>query len=249
MLEPKEKEFVDHFSSKKGSVYHLNKTLDAFWGRITNKVFVPVLLSIYDKLVETNRTKDAKKIWWGDADGDLYYIPNEKRKIIVFTTQSRDYLFVLTPMERIEYNPDAEDGGKIGEEYESYSLHIRRVWRPLEKDSIWDQENILSNINNALDAVETLEEYADDFSKYPQRPGLALYEKIDFDLDEYHDEPRFYGDFRDPGYILSYNDRFFSELVEGTKYSHIELEMLYTNSLNVMAAELDLDLPHLEGNW
>lgn len=237
-----QKEFVDHFFSKKSSVFDLNNAIDAFWGRVTKEVFLPGLLAIYDKLVETNRVK-SDDCWWGDADGNLHYIPNEKHKVIVFTTQSRDYLFIMTPMKRIEYYPDAPEGKHFGKEFDSHSLHIRRIWRQYKKDVIWDEEKILSSIKNALDSVETLEEYTDDFSEYPQRPSLEMYEKIDFDLDNFQDSPRFYGDIRDPGYILTYNDRFWSERVEGTKFSHYDLEMLYTCNLGVMAAELDVDIP------
>lgn len=236
--EKKEEEFANHFFRKDLSVgcLHLNWAIDAFWTKVTKEVFIPKLLTVYSKLVEKNISEE-KPVYWGDADGKLYFIPSKKRKVIVFTTQSRDYLFMLTPMMAREYFPDAED--KFGKEYETHSIHIRRIWRPFKKGDIYDLKEMKKNVKSMLDSVETLEEFADDFSQYPQRPSIEMYRKVDFNLDDYQESPRFYGDFRDAGYIASYKDRYGASRVEGTRYSHTELQYLAESGLSCMMYEFE----------
>lgn len=237
-----EKEFVNHMFNHRVTFIEFDRAIDAFWGKVAREVFIPTLIKIYDKMVETRRVKGARNISWGDADGDLYYIPNDDRKVIVFTSQTYDYLFVLDPIVTREYFSDAPAKEKFGKELKTHTLHIRRIWRTLKKDSIHNQDKILSNIKSALDAVETLSEYSDDHSLYPQRPSLNLYSKIDFSLNEFHDKPRFFGDLRDPGYILSCNNRFFLDRVEGAKYALTHLQSIAQCNLGVMASELDVKL-------
>lgn len=238
--EPEISQMVDFFYNHRSSVLHLNWFLDAYWTKVTKEQFLPGLLAVYNKLVE-KKISEKKPMYWGDADGKLYYIPNDERKVFVFTTQSQDYLFVLTPMTGIEYFPDAEEGKHFGEEFETHSLHIRRIWRKFDKEHYAFDKDRLKDVKAVLDNVESLAEFCDDHSQYPQRPSLEMYRKINFDLDNFHDKPRFYGDIRDSGYILSMNDRYGMVGVEGTKYSHNELEMLSTVNLGVMFHDLDID--------
>jgi hypothetical protein len=236
---------VNHFFNRQCGILHLNWFLDAYWTKVTKEIFIPGLLAIYDKLVEKG-IAEGNDTHWGDADGKLYYIPNKDRKVIVFTTQCRDYLFILSPIECVEYFPDAPEGERIGERYESHSLHIRRIWRPYEPGDIYNLKEIKSNLKKMLDSVETLEQYTDDFSQYPQRPSLELYRKINFNLDKYQESPRFYGDFRDSGFILSYNDRYGGRL-EGSQYSHNDLQGIATVDLGCMAYEMEVEIPRLNG--
>jgi hypothetical protein len=232
-------EFASFFAQDDVRVLHLNWALDAYWTKITKKVFIPELLTIYQKLFEKGITED-KYISWGDADGTLYYIPSKGKKVIVFTTQCIDYLFILQPMMAREYFPDAiELKDKFGKEYETHSIHIRRVWRPYKKGDIYNLKEIKQSVNAMLDSVETLEGFADDFSQFPQRPSIELYRKIDFNLDKYQESPRFYGDFRDAGYILSYKDKYSNGRVDGTQHSHTDLQILSETNLGCMLYEIE----------
>lgn len=235
-------EAIDYFFNHKTGLLQLNWFLDRFWTKATKEIIIPRLVTIYYKLVEKGFSEENPKSW-GDADGHLYYIPNKNHKVIVFTTQSRDYLFTLTPTTVKEYFPDAAPNKRFGADIETHTIHIRRVWRTYTPKSIYDLKKIKNSINNMLDSVETLEEFADDFSQYPQRPSLELYRKIDFNLDDYHDKPRFYGDIRDAGYILSFNTMFSTDRVDGTNYSHNELAMLTRLNLGVMEYDLEIETP------
>lgn len=234
---------IEHFFAK--NILYLNQFLDAYWMKVTKEIFIPKLINIYDQLVEYRITED-NQISWGDADGYLYYIPNKSRKVIVFTTQNRNYLFILLPEKVMDYFPNNPEGSQFGPEYDSYKLHIRRTWKPYKKECSYSIPQIKGSIKKMLDSVEELEEFADDFSEYPQRPSLEVYHEVDFNIDTYKqsDKVSFCADYRDPGYILSF-DPIYGGRLHGTKYSHNELELLLTCNLECMTRsveELNADL-------
>ena len=231
-LEPnqkiEEKVAEDFFHMECGTL-HLGWAVDRYWIKVAREIMIPNLHKIYDALVAKGYSEN-QDFSWGDYDGSLYYIPNEKREIIVFTTQSTNFLFILG---------DIYDGKK------SDTLHIRKFWEPYKAGDIWGEDKMLGDIHKIIDSVETLEKFADDFSQYPQRPSLELYRKIDFDLNNYQREPRFYGDCRDHGYIISLGKYRDHDL--RTMYTSHYLDILATCYIGVMAEDLEIDPINLKG--
>lgn len=236
---------ANHFTSTSCGVLHMGWAIDAFWTKVANDIFIPGLIKIHEALVKKKST-ETKPISWGDADGNLYHVPCGDRKVIVFTTQSRNYLFIVSPAIMLDNS---------GEEKESHTLHIRRVWPKYKKPTykLWaedEEKRILSTMSRAITSVETLAQYSDDHGQYPHRPSLDMYHKIDFNLDKYNDKPRFYGDCRDPGYIMSLGShgcRMPLDKAEYTSHHFSELAILATCNLGVMARDAGVKIKELDG--
>lgn len=223
--------FAGHYLNSKVGHLHLEWMMDRYWTMVTNKVIIPAFVAIYDKLVAKGYS-DKNKYSWGDADGYIYFIHNEGKKVMVYTSQSRDYLITL--------------GVNSTWQYSSHSIHIRRVWRDFKKGVIYDLADKIDNVASIINSVETFEEFNDNNSMYPRRPGLALYAKIQYNLDKFQEKPRFYGDIRDPGYVLSYRGSTELERVDGTKYSFYDIEKFATLYTQHIATELDVEVPSMK---
>lgn len=227
-----EKVFAEHFFNSNVGHLHLGWMVDEYFTLVTQKVLIPSFALLYDKLVEKGHD-DKNVMDWGDLDGTFYYIPNEERMVMVYTSQNRDYIIIM------KKNPEFY--------HASHGIHIRRIWRDFDKDRFYDLEGRTKDIMSILDSVETFEEYHDNHSQYPRRPGLDLFKKINFNLDDFQDKPRFYGDIRDPGYVVSYKGSYPQERVDGTSYSFHDIKYFATCYVGSLAYELDVELPvHFE---
>lgn len=240
--EADEKAFATKYLNEKCGTLHLGWVLDHYWGLVTERVILPSARIIYNELVK--RGHDEKNtLMWGDADGHVCYIPSKDKKVFVHTTQNRDYLYIIN-------EKDDEDnwGGRFD---------IRRIYRQWDKDD-WTvgqlQESGDKLIEKCIEFAGSLEEYHDDHYRYSHRPSLEAYRKVDFKI-PYHPVDRekerdYYGDFRDGGYVLSYEfflARTSHPTVEGSKYVFSELEMLATCNIPSIGMDLDIELPSLDG--
>lgn len=237
-------EFAAHFFDMKCGPLNLEWAIDAYWGKVVKEVLRPTIVDIYHALVNRNITED-NKIYTNDADSATYYIPHQTRKVFVSTTQSRDFLYVY---EEDKFRP---------------SLHVRRIWREATSNKLHYKPSVmLKDIQSAINHADHLSEFADTTAQYVMRPGLQYYKEIDFaipsDEDKYVGKNkslrRTFGDFRDPGYVLSFEDWPSDEgidypppRVEGSKYTFKDIEILATCFIPCLARELGIECRHLSG--
>ena len=239
--EADEKAIATKYLDESCGTLHLEWVMDHYWGLVTEKVILPSARIIYDELVKRGHG-EKNTLMWGDADGHVCYIPCEGRKVFVHTTQSRDYLYIIN-----EGETEDSWGGRFD---------IRRIYRQLEKDD-WTYEELMKgkrSINKMLEYADSLAEHHDDHKKWAtNRPSLEAYRRINFEIPytkEHMKEKSFYGDFRDSGYILSYEffrARTSHPTVEGSKYVFYDLEILATCNLPSIGMDLDIKLPGLSG--
>lgn len=232
-----EKRIANHYLNENCGALHLAWVLDHYWGLVTQKVILPTASLIYDELLKKDYSEKNKL---DIHDGEVYFIPSDNKKVFVQTTQSRDFLYIIN----------------INKTKDSWNnLHIRRIYRELDQTDDWySDKELIGNMKLALQNIDTLMEYHDDHYQFSSRPSLEAYRKIDFKIPYYpkdHMKERSnYGDFRDGGYILSY-DGYLSDIstprVEGAKYVFHDLEMQATSYLPCLASELEIKIPHLDG--
>lgn len=229
-----------YLNDEHGGTQHLSWMIDRYWLGVAQRTLIPGFALLYDKLVELEHS-EFNKMSWGDADGEFYYIPNKDgRKVMVYTSQNRDFLITMMPKKDYRY----EEGMKTGPiVVDTHSFHIRRIWRLYEDGDIHDLKATMKDIHSVLAAVDHLSDYADDHYQYPHRPSIELYRKIDFNLDDYQENPRFYGDLRDPGFVFSSRGRS-HDRVEGTVYSFGDLNY-FPMYLGHLADELNVNINHL----
>jgi hypothetical protein len=244
----KEREFGKHFANTKCGILHAQWAMEAFWGEVTQNVILPGCLAIHAALVKKGITK-KKCINFNDADDDVYFIKtkDKNRKVFVHSTQSRDYLYIIEETTAWDL--------KTSKSLPAHNLHIRRIFRDLKKDPhlVIELEKEIT-INKLLQYANTLNEFHDDHRKWlSDRPSLQAYKRIDFEIPytkEHMKERSFYGDFRDGGYILSY-DGYLAKAagprVEGSVYSFTELTHISTIYLSCIADELEIKVPKLDG--
>ncbi|HEY5268057.1 MAG TPA: hypothetical protein VII94_02900, partial [Candidatus Saccharimonadales bacterium] len=232
------------YSTQRCGLLHLGWALDTFWTKVTNEFFIPSLVKIYDALVAKGLSED-NKLSVCDADGHMYYIPNKDRKVIVYTTQTRNYLFILEPYKTREYFPDKPPSQMFGEEYETHSLHIRKFWEHYNKEYGYLDEKKFKDIKYLIENADVLEEFADDHAEYPQRYSLDMYKKVNFNIDNHVKKPSFFGDMRDSGYIITVSQMY--KRADKTTGTFQELELIATCDIGCMAYELDLKIPVLPG--
>ncbi len=225
--------FAQHFFNDHVGYLHLEWMVDRYWTLVTKEIIIPGFVKLFNALADKGHD-ESNKLSWGDADGYFYYIPrkaDEKRMVMVYTSQSRDYLIILTE--------------NSSWDYASHSIHIRRIWRDYKRGSIYDVKDKTKSAAAVINNLSSFEDYNDNNARYPQRPGLYLYQQIGYDLSKFHDQPRFYGDIRDPGYVLSYDGRYQISRIEGTKYSSTDIQYFATTYLNSLAYELDVEVKSL----
>lgn len=231
---------ANKYLNEKCGTLHLGWVLDHYWGLVTQKMILPAALKIHAALVEKGHS-EKNSLMWGDADGDIFFIPSKDKKVFVHTTQSRDFLYIIN--NRSEFGDDGD-----------CSFHIRRIYRAFKEDRCYTSKELIGSMKLARQHADTLSEYHDDDYRYSHRPSLEAYRKVDFQI-PYHPKDRekerdYYGDFRDGGYILSYDGwqaRRVHPRVEGSKYVFTELETLATCYISSMACDLEIDIPHLDG--
>jgi hypothetical protein len=106
-----------------------------------------------------------------------FFIPAKNNiKVFAHFTSNLDYIFIMN----------------------KEKFHVRRVYRTWNKKGYLKAKEISGTLSKALMSVETLSEFNDDHYAYSRRPSLNAYRKKNFNVT--------YGDGRDPGYVLSYND-------------------------------------------
>lgn len=235
-----EKTIATKYLNESCGPLHLSWILDHYWGLVTKTTILPSAHLVYDELVKKGHTEE-NTLMWGDADGHVCYIPCKNKKVFVHTTQNIDFLYVIS-----------ETGRHGGRDYGRFD--IRRIYRDWEEDS-WqaDEARKDSSVQHWLSHADSLMEHHDDHYRYSRRPSLEAYRKVGFQI-PYHPKDRekerdYYGDFRDGGYILSY-DFFHAKdhpRVEGSKIVLTELELLATCWLPSIGHDLDIELPQLGG--
>lgn len=253
--EPNEKDiseldFANKFFNMQCGQLHLGWHLDAYWALVTKEIILPGALAIHQALVEKNYT-EANKFRFNDADDTIFFIPKQdgkdeidgkmSKKVFVHTTQSRDFLYVISDTNY------------------SSRMHIRRIWRTWnEERAFYKEKTVLKDISTAIRYSEWLSEYNDDHYTYPRRPSLQFYRDINFSIPTNKDIRvneslrRAYGDFRDPGCILSYElhkDEYHNDngRLEGSRIAMCDLEMVSTHYIPCIAIELGLDVKGLNG--
>lgn len=232
---PWEKEEVtiaNKYLNERCGLLHLSWALDHYWGLVARDIILPTANAVYDQLVKKDLSEKNKLIT-NDADDRVYFIPSKDKKVWVHTSQCYDFLYIIK-------NNTEQD------------LHIRRIFRTWRKDSSTSIKDLIGNFKLALQNADTLGEYNDDHYRYSNRPSLEAYRKIDFQIPYTKNQngARFYGDFRDGGYVLSYEgwlSKHSKPRVEGSKYVFNTLESLTTCYLPCVARDLELDTPQLKG--
>lgn len=234
--EANEKTVAEKYYNEKCGPLHLSWAMDRYWGLVTERVIMPNAIAIHEALVQKGHNEE--NVFDFASDDTTFFIPCKNRKVFVHTTQSRDYLYIV---------------GSDFPELREDDLHIRRIYRQW-KDSYYTAKECFGTVKRALQYADTLNEYSDDHYQYSHRPSLEAYRKVNFQI-PYHPkdhmkEKSYYGDFRDGGYVLSYNgwmSKASGPRVEGSKYVFSDLEIIATCYLTCLADALELSTPRLDG--
>jgi hypothetical protein len=196
--------------------YCLETISNRFWGEYVCKHALPGLERVHAALVERAHDQN-NKFDFNDLDDRIWYEPlDDKRKVIVHTMQNANWLYVWD-----------STGGYRG-------FHVRQWWKqyvPAKKikdklNKEWcaaeEAEFRKKGIIYAIQKAERLRElWSDGMSDgmvAASRPSLEEYRKNNF-------KPQ-YGDVRDSGYILSYQERW--NEIDGSFHHHRELEIMCT---------------------
>lgn len=240
-MDKKERSFAKHFAKTQCGVLHAEWAMDAFWGEVTRDIILPGCLAIHEALVKKNATEKEVVDFHDDT---VFFIPQKTkdRKVFVHTTQSQDFLYVLNK------------GFSLKEDENSWDLHIRRIYRDMSDDTYTIDELKKGGIKAALQYADWLTQYHDDHYQYSHRPSLEAYRKVNFQI-PYHPKDRdkehdYYGDFRDGGYILSYEGWMASSSgprVEGSIISHHDMKHIATLYLSHIAEVLEIKVPQMKG--
>lgn len=212
------------------SALYMEWTVNRYWGNYCRKYVLQTLERVYNQLVKEKRTEKNPRNY-NDCDDNLWYVPDPKkdgRRIMIHTSQNTNLIFIW-------------DGKFLNEDLWEFSrLHIRRYFPKYEikindledwekKDREKDEQEykdkgILWSIRNA----DQLIEYSDDLfkNKYPKRYSLDYYKKNKFEVR--------YGDFRDIGYVLTYQ----SNNIEGAMKNHDIIKLVFDCYLPCMLSEL-----------
>jgi len=194
---------------------YLEWVSDKFWA-----LQMPALLNdlnrIYDELVKRNIT-EKNKTDFNDMDDRVFFFPNKESRVIVHTGQSFRHIYI--------WDNDRTPGFR--------RLHVRRFWDvydPKPKDKLsreWadrDEREFKAAVEKQglkqaiLKARHLSDEYADDYkgNPYPYRYSLGHYKKNGFKVQ--------YGDCRDKGYVLSWEE--FKDKVDGSMYTHHIIKLI-----------------------
>lgn len=218
----------------------LGWTVDAYWGLVTQKVLLPAALKIHQHLVE-KKISEKNKHSFQCFDGKIFYIPvSPGRKVFVHTTQSQDFLFVIQT-------------GHVGR------LDIRRIFPILtKKENEYTYGKVVSGkmtVKKALGMAEELTGFSDDHLKWASsRPSLEAYRRVKFRIPhvsqkDHMKEILFYGDARDPGYVLSYS--FYEAdardpVVHNSMRVHEDIHHQVNVYLPSIAQDLGIKIPRLD---
>ena len=206
----------------------LEWTVNKFWGNFCRLYMIESLEKVYSGLVE-KKAIEKKSISFNDADDSMWYIPDPEtsnRRIVCHEGQTLRFLFVWDEPDKMK---------RYGK------LHIRRYYDkyvPSSKIKDWEKQykekdeqkykdkGILWSIRQ----TDSLSEYSDEEMKnpYPSRLSLNHYKKNGFQVR--------YGDFRDKGYVLTYQA--FDNNVEGAMSQHQLIKLIAECIIPCMVMEL-----------
>lgn len=201
----------------------LQWTAEKFWA-LRMPAMMDQLNRIYAKLLK-DRITEKKKIDFNDADDRVWYEPCRPYKVVVHTTQNYNFLYVWR-----KDDDKAGPGTLMSSGRGMRKLDVRRFFDryddpaydrandKFEKEEDEEFKKLVAKEGRAGAAREVwrLDHFADDGAQYPHRLSLEAYRKLSF-------EPR-YGDARDPGYILSWDE--FGQKVDDAIHQHTMLDHL-----------------------
>lgn len=159
---------------------------------------------IVEALKTNSYTQDSPYVF-NDCDNQLFYIPHEKL-IFCIESQNTRYIYIL----------------------HNNKLHIRRYYDEYDFDGEKDEwahreeeaykkKGIHEAIANAGWLTEQWSDCVSD-NDYPERPSLQYFKDCDFN-------PQ-YGDCRDIGYVLSYED-LMSPRADRALFNYIDVKMAF----------------------
>ncbi|MHC4188409.1 MAG: hypothetical protein ACYSUB_01865 [Planctomycetota bacterium] len=146
---------------------------------------------------------------YNDCDNQLFYIPHKEKLIFCAESQNTRYIYILC-LSPIGYD----------------KFHIRRYYDEYDFDGEKDEwqlkeEATYKGIRQAITAASWLaKEWSDCISgnPYPERPSLQYLKDGDFNLG--------YGDCRDIGYVLSY-ENVVSPRVDGALFYYLDIKLAF----------------------
>lgn len=236
---------------------HLGWDVDAYWSMVAEKVMIPNVAAIYNELVRLDHS-EQNPFMWGDADGDIFYIPTENpnTKIVVHTTQCRDYLYILTGTKQNKLRE------LLCKDNHFSSIHIRRIWKNWDSMHEYHQSGLKKLFHGVANTPESLkkidekefiqtilkdlpcyEEISDDHYQYSRRHSLEYYRKRNFEMRSSNPFNGIYGDSRDGGFIFSMDCGPFGRRAENTASQFNQLELISTCYLPGILSELGIDNP------
>lgn len=158
----------------------ISEVIDSYWSSIVKNTAIPNFIEIYKELVNKKYTENNPHCF-NDADDSIYYIKSKSKKIVVYTTQNKKFLFIYFKE-------------KFGQNF-----FIRQFYD--------DVKNIKLNFKDKkelFDYCSNLNNYSNVGSAYTERPNFQTFTKNNFKKGSND----FVGDFADPGHILSYKEYF-----------------------------------------
>jgi hypothetical protein len=197
---------------------HIGWALDKFWGLKVAET-MPKLQKIYDEAVKRNYTRE-NNLSFNDMDDKLFVMPHDQYCVLCHELQSSNYVYVW------ERNAPSK----------FQKLHVRRYFDVLKVEDKFDKQEEAEFKKKVREkgkragiiaAQRFVENYADDYPEnpYPKRLSLDSYIKAGFEMK--------YGDCRDEGYILTWDQ--FRDSVDRSYYEHSRIE-----------AVLDCYIPSIE---
>jgi hypothetical protein len=197
----------------------LQWTVEKYWA-LRMPAMMQELNRIYDELLSKKITRN-KKVDFNDADDRVWYEPSKPFKVVCHTTQSYNFLYIWKKDDE-QLAPGSAFGAVSGRGMRR--LHVRRFYDHYrevasdkyekEQDDKFKKAVMKDGRLAAIREMWLLENYADDGVQYPKKLSLDAYRKLGF-------EP-IYGDARDPGYILTWDE--FAQKVDDAIHHH---SMLY----------------------
>lgn len=259
------KAFAKKYFDMRCGYLHLGWNIDTYWTMVANKIMVPHVIAIYNELVRLGHD-EKNPCMYGDADGDVFWIPakNPKTKVLVHTNQTIDYVYILTEIKSKRKN-----------NLINYDFHIRRIWRNWDYLSEYqrgDLERLYDDVTNnsnrslkgkknlesmnrdkfiktILENIDQYEEISDDHSKHSRRHSLEYYRSHGFDMGPNYDKPfnGIFGDFRDGGFVMSIkSDDYGTHRAERCSEQFHVLELITTCYLPSIVCQLNLCV---ENEW
>ena len=147
---------------------------------------------------------------YNDLDNRLFYIPHADKLIFCIETQNHRFIYILSTG---TFHPRFH----IRRYYDEYDFEGRKdTWERREEER-YTEKGIFQAIKNASWLSESWSDCVPG-NNFSQRPSLQYFKDRDF-------SPR-YGDCRDDGYVLSYED-LISPRANGALFSYPEVKSAF----------------------